>query len=81
MNVAIQSTLSVAFLDITDCQLLSTEYLSPQSQYALTVARQPISKKKRERPVLLTMTQIGQTEDSVNVRVYRGLHEELPSFF
>jgi len=43
-----------------------------QSQRALAVTRQQVANKERERRILqLTMTEIGQTEDSVNV--YRGV--------
>jgi len=43
-----------------------------QSQRALAVTRQQVANKERERRILqLTMSEIGQTEDSVNV--YRGV--------
>ncbi|KAF8499208.1 Prefoldin [Russula emetica] len=52
--------------------LIQIQQTAVQSQRALTVTRQQVSNKERERRILqLTMTEIGQTEDSVNV--YRGV--------
>jgi len=49
-----------------------------QSQRALAVTRQQVANKERERRILqLTMTEIGQTEDNVNV--YRGVGKMWPS--
>lgn len=43
-----------------------------QSQRTLAVTRQQVANKERERRILqLTMSEIGQTEDGVNV--YRGV--------
>jgi hypothetical protein len=49
-----------------------------QSQRALAVTRQQVANKERERRILqLTMSEIGQTEDSVNV--YRGVGKMWPT--
>lgn len=49
-----------------------------QSQRALAVTRQQVANKERERRILqLTMSEVGQTEDSVNV--YRGVGKMWPT--
>ncbi|KAH9982277.1 Prefoldin [Lactifluus volemus] len=52
--------------------LFQIQQTAVQSQRALSVTRQQVASKERERRILqLTKSEIGQTEDSVNV--YRGV--------
>jgi biotin-(acetyl-CoA carboxylase) ligase len=52
--------------------LVQIQQTAVQSQRALTLTRQQVTNKERERRILqLTMSEISQTEDSVNV--YRGV--------
>ncbi|KAF8480987.1 Prefoldin [Russula ochroleuca] len=52
--------------------LIQIQQTAVQSQRALTVTRQQVTNKERERRILqLTVSEISQTEDSVNV--YRGV--------
>ncbi|KAI0286826.1 Prefoldin [Russula aff. rugulosa BPL654] len=54
--------------------LIQIQQTAVQSQRALTVTRQQVSNKERERRILqLTTTEISQTEDGVNV--YRGVEK------
>ncbi|KAI9512612.1 Prefoldin [Russula earlei] len=52
--------------------LIQIQQTAVQSQRTLAVTRQQVTNKERERRILqLTMSEISQTEDSVNV--YRGV--------